>query len=188
MRISLVLSLFLSLVVIAGCGSQKGPNYTTHKVPSYADARNNQFIPTNHRAAEALLSQLQGRSTGNTFLIATLVNIDALERSSTLGRLVSEQVAARFTQAGYHMVEMKFSNSIYISRSQGELMLTREIQELASEHSAGAVIVGTYGESRDFVYINLKVIEPGTNFVIAVHDYALPIDENIRAMLRQKRS
>ena len=180
MRFGVVVSLLLALAMTAGCTTQKGP--------SYADARNNQFIPTNHRAADALLSQLPGRVGGNTLLIATLVNIDALERSSTLGRLVSEQVAARFTQAGYHMVEMKFSNSVYILQSQGELMLTREVQELASEHSARAVIVGTYGESKDFVYINLKVIEPGTNIVVAVYDYALPIDDNVRAMLRYRRN
>lgn len=180
MRSGIVLSLLMALTVMAGCSqTPKGPNYT--------DARNNRFIPTNHQAADALLGQLEGRLGGSTLLIATLVNIDALDRSSTLGRLVSEQVSARFTQTGYHMVEMKLRNSVYILQSQGELMLTREIQELASEHSAQAVIVGTYGESKDFVFVNLKVVQPGTNVVLAVHDYALPVDDNTRAMLRYRR-
>ena len=152
---------------------------------SYEAARNNQFIPSNHRAADALLAQLPGG--GGTMIIATLVNIDALENSSTLGRMVSEQVSARFTQAGYHMVEMKFRNNVYISQNQGELMLTRELHDLAASYSAQAVVVGTYGESKDYVYINLKVIQPNTNVVLAVHDYALPIDANVRAMLRNKR-
>ncbi|MBA1264502.1 FlgO family outer membrane protein [Stutzerimonas stutzeri] len=167
----------LMVVVVSGCVRNAAPNYE--------NARNSPFIRANHQAADALLQQLPGG--GSTMIIATLVNIDALERSSTMGRLVSEQVSARFTQAGNRMVEMKFRNSVYISRSQGELMLTREIHELASAHNAQAVIVGSYGESKDYVFINLKVIQPNTNLVLAVHDYALPIDENMRTMLRNKR-
>jgi|SRR5690554_3562170 len=180
MKPGILVSLLLSLSLLAGCAP-------TQKGPSYADARNNPFIPANHQAAEALLGQLNGKLGGSNMLIATLVNIDALERSSTLGRLVSEQVSARFTQADYHMVEMKFANSVYVLQNQGEMMLTREVQELASQHSAQAVIVGTYGESKDFVFVNLKVVQPGTNVVLAVHDYALPLDDNTRAMLRNRR-
>ena len=138
-----------------------------------------------HQAANALLQQLPG--SGSTMIIATLVNVDALDRSSTMGRLVSEQISARFTQAGQRMVEMKFRNNVYISQSQGELMLTREIHELANAHNAQAVIVGSYGESKDYVFINLKVIQPTTNVVLATHDYALPINDDVRVMLRAKR-
>ena len=52
---------------------------------------------------------------------------------------------------------------------------------------ANAVIVGSYGESKDYVFINLKVIQPTTNVVLATHDYALPINDDVRVMLRAKR-
>jgi hypothetical protein len=82
------------------------------------------------------------------------------------------------------MVEMKFRNNVYVKRSQGELMLTREIKELAQTHDAQAVVVGTYGQSDDYVFINLKVIQPANNIVVAVQDYVLPIDSSIKALLR----
>lgn len=130
---------------------------------------------------------MASRAAGNsTLLVATLVNIDALDRSSTLGRLVSEQVSARFTQGGYRMIEMKFQNSVYMARGQGELMLTRQVHELANAYSAEAVIVGSYGTSKEYVLINLKVVEPATNQVLAVYDYSLPIDENVRMLLRNR--
>lgn len=170
--------LVLLVVVVAGC-AQSGK-------PSYADASSSPFIRANHQAADVLLKQMP--SGGNTMLIATVVNVDALDRSSTLGRLVSEQVSARFTQAGQRMVEMKFRNNVYISQTQGELMLTRELHELAGTHNAQAVIVGSYGEGRDHVFINLKVIQPSTNVVLATHDYALPISDDVRMLLgRPKR-
>lgn len=172
-------------VFSAGCANEIG---NMRRGPSYEDAANNLFVPTNYRAAETLLAQLQGRlPAGQTLIVATVVNIDALERSSTLGRLISEHVSSRFAQAGYRVIEMKFRNNVYMAQGQGELMLTREIREIASSHDAQAVVVGSYGQSNDLIFINLKVIQPYTNVALAVHDYALPLDANIRAMLTASR-
>lgn len=172
--------LSIMLLTLVGC-AHSGPGTS-------GSVRANSLIQANYKAAESLQAQLTDRAAGNsTLLVATLVNIDALDRSSTLGRLVSEQVSARFTQGGYRMIEMKFQNSVYMARGQGELMLTRQVHELANAHSAEAVIVGTYAASKDYVLINLKVVEPASNQVLAVHDYSLPIDENVRLMLRDRR-
>lgn len=173
--------LLCAVVLIAGCTHSQGGLHSGSKVHA------NAFIQANYLAAESLQRQLGSDLGRATLLTATLVNIDALGSSSTLGRLISEQVSARFTQGGYRMVEMKFQNSVYMARDQGELMLTREVHKLASEYEAQAVIVGSYGESKDYVLINLKVVEPRTNHILAVYDYSLPIDENVRQMLRHRR-
>lgn len=118
----------------------------------------------------------------STMVIASLVNLDALDRSSTLGRVISEQVSATFTKTGYQMRELKLAHDVFV-RQQGELMLTREVRELARVHDAQAVVVGTYATGRERVYVNLKVIRPQDNVVLAAHDYVLPMDRNIRKML-----
>ncbi len=183
MKLRFLASLLIATFLITGCSTSKTP-----KVITYEQAANSPLIPTNYIAADSLLEQLKySVAPNNTLIIATLVNIDELENSSTLGRLISEQISARFTQKNYRMVELKFRHNVYMAQGQGEFMLTREIHELANTHSAQAVIVGTYAQSRDFVYINLKVIQPNTNTVLAVHDYALPLDENNRHMLRRAR-
>jgi hypothetical protein len=154
--------------------------------PTWEQAANNPLVPANYRATDALLAQIRpSLGNGQPMIMATVVNIDALDKSSTLGRLISEQVAGRFTQAGYRMVEMKFGNAIYMKRDQGEMMLTREINNLAKSHDAQAVVVGTYGESNDYVFVNLKVIQPNTNVVLAVHDYVMPLDSSMRSLLRR---
>ena len=174
----------LAMAVLALGGCVVAP--TDETSPTWEKAAANPIIPANYRAAEALLAQLgQNPGSERTMIVATAVNIDVLEKSSTLGRLISEQVAARFTYAGHRMIEMKFGNAVYMKRDQGELMLTREISNLAKNHDAQAVIVGTYGESQDFVYVNLKVIQPTSNVVLAVHDYTLPRDNNIKSLLRK---
>ena len=97
--------------------------------PTYEAAARNELVSTNYRAADVLLGQLRNLDNEGPMLVATLVNIDALERSSTPGRLVSEQVAARFAQQGRAMVELKLRHTMYMRRTEGELALTREIAE-----------------------------------------------------------
>lgn len=170
-------------LLAAGCETA-----SVKKEPTYEAAARHPFIPANHAAAQALLAQLHARSaTRQPVIVATIVNVDALDRSSTLGRMVSEQIAARFAQDGHRVVEMKFRNDVYMLRDQGELMLSREIRDIADSHDARIVIVGTYGSSSDFVFINLKAIDPSTNVALATHDYALPLDQDNRALLRGTR-
>lgn len=145
----------------------------------------NVVVSANYGAADALLAQLKGKlSADKPLIMATIVNIDALEQTSTLGRLVSEQVSTRLAQGGLKMLEMKLRNSVYLKRNQGELMLTREIGEVAHAHDAQAVVVGSYAETPDAVFVNVKVIQPTSNFVLAGHDFVLQKDASVRAMMQ----
>lgn len=166
-------------IALTGCTTN------TVREPTYQEARNNEFIPANRGAAKQLVAQLAGSvPSPGTLIIASLANVDALDESSTFGRIVAEQISAEFTQSGYRMRELKLRTSVGITE-EGELMLSRDVQRLAREYDAQAVVVGSYAESRNFVYINLKVIHPGSHTVMAVHDYALPMDGNNRRLLRR---
>ena len=170
---------------LTGCAAE---TTSARKTLTYEQAAVNPLIPANYAAASALLDRLQGRlALDQPLIVATVVNIDALDSSSTLGRVISEQVSARFTLAGLHMIEMKFRNNVYMARDQGEMMLTRELRDIASSHRAQAVIVGTYAQSSEMVFVNLKVIQPETNFVLAAHDYVLPLDTMTSSMLKSRR-
>lgn len=175
----------LSFLLLTGSACAPTP---TKKEPSFDSAAQNGFIPANQQAATALLGLAKSSLIpGQPLIVATLVDINVLERSSTMGRMVSEQISAAFSRAGYAMVEMKFRENVYMKRTEGELLLTREINEVAKLHNAQAVIVGTYAVAADVAFINLKVVQPGSNLVLAAHDYALPLDANVRAMLGNAR-
>jgi TolB-like protein len=175
------LSLLSLTLLLAACSS------TPREETNYATVSSNQFIASNYTAADALLSQLNGKLLADKPLImATVVNIDALEQTTTLGRLVSEQVSSRLSQGKLNMLEMKLRNNLYLKRGQGEMMLTREIGQVAQTHDAQAVVVGSYAETSDMVFVNIKVIQPNTNFVLAAHDYALAKEGIVRSMLMQR--
>lgn len=163
--------------VLAGCASPRA--YET-------EAASGALIAANYRATDSLVGTARTRlEPDKPIIIATIVDIDDLERSSTLGRFVSESVSARLTQNGYKMVEMKFQNAVYMKSGEGELMLTRQIREIASSHRAQAVVVGTYSRAATAVLVNLKIVSPETNTVIAAHDYPLPMSRDVCIMIHR---
>lgn len=175
MKHRLAVALLALPLLLAGCA-------TTDQAHGSPDA----IMNVSYKAGDALLAQLSGKlAQDKPLIMATIVNIDALEQSSTLGRLLSEQITTRLVHGGVKMVEMKLRNNVYLKRNTGELMLTREIGEVALAHHAQAIVVGSYAESNEFIFINLKVIEPNTNFVLAGYDFVLAKDRVVRSMLSQ---
>jgi TolB-like protein len=176
MKHRLAIAVLALPLLLAGCASP-------YQNPPSPDAMMN----VSYKAGDALLAQLNGKlAQDKPLIMATLVNIDALEQSSTLGRLLSEQITTRLVHAGVKMVEMKLRNNVYLKRNTGELMLTREIGEVALAHHAQAIVVGSYAESNQLVFVNIKVIQPNTNFVLAGYDFVLAKDATVRSMLGQQ--
>lgn len=176
-----IIFLFLA-VSILGCNTT-GYNASV-KEPTYADAAASKFVETNYAATDDLLLSLAHPLTSSEpIIVATLVNIDELTQSSRLGRLVSEQIGARLTKLGFRVIELKLRGDIFVKQTEGELLLSREIKNIMLQHKAQAVVVGTYSTARDFVYINVKIVGVKENVTIAAHDYLLPIDGNVRALL-----
>lgn len=141
------------------------------------------LIQLNHLAADALL---QGATLDprQPVLIATLVDLDDLERSSRWGRLASEHLAARLANRGVRVKELKLRNQIFMAQASGALLLSREVADLSLEHDAQAVVVGTYTVAGDTVYVSLKLIRPEGNTVMSAHDYSFALGERTRALMR----
>lgn len=145
------------------------------------------LIEANYSAVDALLNGVP-LSGEQPLLVATLVNVDVLTESSRLGRLFSEQIAARLTKRGYPVKELKLRENLFMKQSEGELLLSREVGEVSRAHNARAVVVGTYAASGSMLYINLKLVHPTGNIVLSAHDYALPMDNNIRDLLGVRKT
>ncbi len=136
-------------------------------------------------AVDALLRHLiaplpKARKLG----VVSLANLDDLEHSSALGRLLSEQIATRFTQLGYPVVEIRQRNALAMREREGEFMLSREVGELLSrEHALNTLCVGTYSMGANRVYLVLKLLRPSDGLTLAAHSFSLPLGANARALL-----
>ena len=166
-------------VALPGCASKSGPlTLLPAKVRPATD-----ITGSSYAAANALMAQVKPTLELDTpIIVATVVNLNRLDESSPLGRLVAEQVAGRFAQAGHRVLEVKLRNQLYLKRNEGELVLTREVRDIAKQHNARAIVTGTYADSADRIFINLKMIEFETNVVLAAFDYQLEKDTQVRSL------
>jgi len=138
-----------------------------------------QIIKTSYAATDVLADILKKREfdADGSIIAASLVNINNLKESCSLGRIVSEQMVGRLAQHGFKVIEMKLrQDSVFIKQNEGEFLLTRELQNISENHHAGAVLVGTYAVSKYVVFISVRIVQTSTNTVIASYDYQLPLD------------
>lgn len=140
------------------------------------------LVEVNYAAADALL-QGPPLDPAQPVLVATVVNVDRLDESTRLGRVIAEQIAGRMAQRGVRVTELKLRETLAMRPGQGELLLSRQVHEVSQAQSAQAVVVGTYATSSFAVYVSLKLVQPVGNVVIAAYDYTLPMDSNVRGLL-----
>ena len=170
-------ALVVSVVLMLAACAREPVNVSARVVDS-------DIVAASYVAADSLLEQVPYLREGqHPLLTATFVNVNSLENSSSLGRIVAEQISSRFAQRGFTMVEMKLRNNVFIEENAGEFVLSRSVQEISQAHNAAAVIAGTYAVGRQSVYINARLVRAADNLVLAAYDYTLPMGPDTRALL-----
>lgn len=169
---------------LAGCASQSQPAARAH-LPTYEAAQNNPFLSSSHAAVDALIDGFDVAALMQApVLVATVVNINDLKYSAPLGRTLGEIYASRLSSNGFNVKEMKLRGDVYVREGTGELLLSREIRDIASQHNAALVLVGTYSPAAQYTYVSMKLVRTADSRIIRSHDYALPNDRDVQRMLK----
>jgi TolB-like protein len=191
-------SAFLTTVLMASValGACDTVRYTpAFKGADFRAEQNETMAHYSYKAADIVIDQSRFAISGDTpLLIGTLTDVDQVETSNTFGRMVAEQVAARFVQQGYSVSELKLRNSVNIQnaymgeRGAGEFLLSRDVESVRGEHKAAAVVTGTYAVASGEVLVNLRMMDVGSGTIIASTDYVIPRDADVDALLDDGRS
>lgn len=180
-------TLFYPLVLaclgtLAACTSDKGVYLKPE--PTYEEAKSSKFLAANREAVDALLTGMDLTSLYSTpMLVATVVNVNDLRKTAPLGRTLSEQYASLLSTKGLIVKELKLRGDIFIREETGELLLSRELKDIAKLHSAGVVLVGTYSAAANATYVSLKLVKTDTGQILKGHDYALPNNSDVKQLL-----
>jgi ribosomal protein L9 len=168
------------IVICLWCGFlliHSGCSHT--KVPPSADPwqlKEQIILERNYAAADQLAGQLERARIGkqDPLVVATVADVTYLEASSAFGRITSEQVASRLAQLGFNVTEAKLRSSLYVRKGSGEYILSRDLEKIASQHAAVAIVSGTYAVGGLENVISLRAIELPTGKILAGYDYAVP--------------
>ena len=140
------------------------------------------FVNANYDAVDTLAKSVS-MPLRTPIVVATVVDVDNLDHSSTFGRLVTEQVASRLAMLGYSPIELKLRGNLFVRAPAGELLLSREVSQIAQQHNAPVVVVGSYGRGYSTAYVSLKLVAVADNQILAGTDYPIPLTENLRRLV-----
>lgn len=153
--------------------------------PTKEQVKDVDMIGVSHAAAEKMISQSAGRLESGNLLVASFANINDLEKSSTFGRTVAQQIASVFSKKGYKIVEMRLRDAVYIATTEGEFLLSRNLSKIGDDHDAEAVIAGTYSVGSKKVYVTAKLIRAKDSIVLAAEDFVLPLGPDLKTLVKQ---
>jgi TolB-like protein len=184
-RWMLVAARVLGVAALPGCaGYYYGDKYGPTLGSTVDNMLRSNLVEASHRATDALLKTVT-LDAQQPVLVTTLVNVDQRSEPSQLGLIVAEQIAGRLVQRGVRVTALKWQEPLAVQqRHPGELLVPREWHEVGQAHDAQAVVVGTYAVSARQLYISLKLVSPAGNAVVAAHDYVVPVDDDVRTLLR----
>ncbi|QJQ95856.1 MULTISPECIES: FlgO family outer membrane protein [Halomonadaceae] len=177
LRLLLLFTVFIVALLLAGCASN-----AQSRAPVKEETDLAVLV---EEAAQRMFVASPELARYNPMIAATFVSIDNLNQSSTLGRMASELFASALSRQGMQVVEVKMRNSLYLEESIGELILSREVQRLSMTHNARSILMGTYAQGETHVYISVRVVRTGDAMVLGTANIKLPLNNNIRALLRE---
>lgn len=147
------------------------------------------MLSGNTQAGDALGDILLPRiGSGSGILVTTMVDMENFDKSSAFGRTSMQQIGSRLSQHGFKVLEPRLASSLRFDKSQGEFMLSRDSMKLLRDnYDAHAVLVGTYTESKDKVFISVRVVRFADNAIVAAYEYYLPKSEDVQALMGASR-
>ncbi|PKG54771.1 FlgO family outer membrane protein [Halomonas sp. MES3-P3E] len=166
----------IALLLLAGCGTLGNAN----NPPAEPEPDLSELV---HAAAEQMIASNPELTRYSPMIAATFVSIDNLSQSSTLGRISSEIMASALSRQGMEVREVKMRDSMFIEESVGELILSRQVQRLSAQHNARSILMGTYAQGQDYVYVSARVVRAGDAMVLGSADFRLPLNNNTRSLL-----
>ncbi len=173
-------------LLATGCAQQ--PPQPLRVEPSYAEAARAPLLQSSREAVARLVERLDMGTTGpGPVLVATVVNVNDLSVSAPLGRTLSEQYASAMAMTGFDVKEIKLRGDVFVKEGAGELLLSREVRDVARNHNASMVLVGTFSPAAHYTYVSLKLVRTEDSRIIRGHDYALPNDRDVNRLLALPR-
>ncbi|PCF94190.1 FlgO family outer membrane protein [Vreelandella nigrificans] len=165
----------LTMFMLVGCSTLGNTNQPNTPEPDLSELA--------HTAASQMVSNNPDLTRHSPMIAATFVSIDNLSQSSTFGRISSELMASALAREGMQVREVKMRDSMFIEENVGELILSRQVQRLSAQHNARSILMGTYAQGQDYIYVSARVVRAGDAMVLSSADFRLPLNNNTRSLL-----
>lgn len=141
---------------------------------------------TRELVRQLLQNSAHGIAEEYVLTVNSFVNLNSLYKTSSLGRYLGEQMIGELQAAGVNVIDVRKSNSLMIRESFGEYGLSRDMNELRSNHGSQAMVVGTYTYANGQILLNARVLRNTDGMVISHANSAFALDSLTEQLLRDE--
>jgi len=138
-----------------------------------------------YRAVDLMLAETPAVPKDTPIVVATISNVDDLNKADPLGNMVSDFVRTRLVQTGANVSEMRLRNAVLFNRRNGEIALSRNVGAVIKPVNAAVIVTGTYGTSYTTVYVSLKMVSATDGRILAGADYVVPRSAEVEGLIRR---
>ena len=123
--------------------------------------------------ADQLDRNAVGNSSSNRYVVASFTNLDKIDDTNALGRLISENLIYGLQMHKWQIIEIRLTKGVDINAA-GEFFLSRDINKLKDEYKISGAVTGTYSLAEGNLTINARVIDVNTGVVISSGQTYIP--------------
>lgn len=122
-------------------------------------------------------------------LSTSFVNLDNLNETSAFGRLVGVQIASRFSQHGYKVIDLRLSNGkVLVKERNGELVLSRDMKKINNYHEAQAILVGTYTIAGNRAFLSTRLVSTLDNSILSSYNFSIRMGDLLKTLAQKNLS
>lgn len=171
---------------LVGCNGYYGSNAASTAIYSGQEATVDLRDEVEQACARLIQHAKHASKRQDKLLVVSFADLSALNQSSKLGRLMGQDCSTEVVRKGYQVTEPLLADALYIDPSQGELLLSRDLELLAQDHEATLVIVGTYTTGRNTVYANARLVRSRDALVLSAVSFELPLTREVSQLIAQR--
>ncbi len=173
-------TIFTSILLISALSGCYRSQY--YQTPTDAD-----LIEVSHDAADTLQSNLLKTIPKHSLIIvSTLLNVNDLKKTSSFGRIISDQIASAFHDLGYRIIGMEMPIDLFVMQEDGGLHLSDETKKMLKKYGAAAIVGGVYAQGSQTAYVSLRVIDTNSKNIISSTDLSVPMGPDAKVLLESK--
>ena len=175
-KITIIIPVLL-ITILSGCG-----------IFGYHDVKDEDLVEVSYDSVDELREKLTRTiPQSSLILVSTLLNVDDLYKTSSFGRIVSNQIASAFHNSGYRIIGMEMPIDLFAMEKGGTLKLSDETKEMLKPYNATVIVGGVYAPGKKNAYVSLRIIDLYTKNIISSIDFSVPMGPDARKLLVSKK-
>lgn len=116
-------------------------------------------------------------------IVTTFVDLNDLNHTSVLGRLLAEKLIDELSRNGFDVSEIRKARDLFIREQVGETILSRDAADLLQNSDARAILVGTYVATGKALMINCRLLDIHSPRILSSCSYELAMSSEVQGLL-----